>query len=261
MKVKEILIIEASPRSGFSTMAANQVAATLEKDCSVEILTLRELNILPCKGCCACLFSGSSYCPNKNDDVKQVLHKMEHADGVIIVVPNYSLQVTALLKQLFDRLAFVFHRPRLFGKTCLPIVVQGVYGGKKVSDYINEVFSFWGMKTVKGAVIAGAVFVNKPQPANVKIKNQAAIDKAVARFLKELYNLKPKKPSLFQLMIFRSTRSSMKYFDEVLAPDKEYYENKGWFSSGYYYAVHLNMIEKLLGNLIDVMIRRMAKKT
>jgi multimeric flavodoxin WrbA len=259
--VKEILIIEASPRSGFSTMAANQVATNLEKEFSVEVLALRDLNILPCKGCCACLFSGSAYCPHKNDDVKQVLHKIENADGVIIVVPNYSLQVTALLKQLFDRLAFVFHRPRLFGKTCLPIVVQGVYGGGKVSKYINEVFSFWGMKTVKGAVISGAVFVNRPQSPDVILKNQVAIDKAIARFLKELNNAKPKKPSLFQLMIFRSTRSSMKYFDEVLAPDKKYYESKGWYSSNYYYPVKLNLIDKFFGNLIDIMIRRMAKKT
>ncbi len=32
-----------------------------------------------------------------------------------------------------DRLGFVFHRPRFFGKAFTSIVAQGIYGGGKIS--------------------------------------------------------------------------------------------------------------------------------
>lgn len=258
--MKQVLIIEASPRKGFSELVVREVASKLEKEVNVETVALRDVNILPCKGCCVCLSRGSNYCPQKDDDTKLILSKMENADGVIVITPNHSLQVTTILKNLFDRLAFVFHRPRLFGKTILPIVVQGVYGGGKIARYINEVFDFWGMKKVEGIVISGGVYVNKEQPEEVIRKNKQALEKGVDRFLKKLYDQRPKKPSFFQMMIFRATRSSMKYFDEALEPDKKYYENKGWITSDYYYPVRIGVLKRLVGNLIDFMIKKMAMK-
>lgn len=258
--MKQVLIIEASPRKGYSTKVASEVASILEKEIHVELVFLRDFNTLPCKGCCICLAKGSRFCPQEDDDTKLILSKIEKADGVIVITPNHSLQVTGILKNLFDRLAFVFHRPRLFGKTIFPIIVQGVYGGGKVGSYINEVFNFWGMKKVKEAVISGGVFLNNSQPEVVIKRNRKTLEKGVARFLKKLNDERPKKPSLFQMMIFRATRSSMKYFDEALEPDKKYYENNGWITSEYYYPVRIGVLKRLVGNLIDFMIKKMAKK-
>lgn len=185
---------------------------------------------------------------------------MEAADGVIVITPNHSLQVTTILKNLFDRLAFVFHRPRLFGKTILPIVVQGVYGGGKIAGYINEVFDFWGMKKVEGIVVSGGVYVNNVHSEEVTGKNRKAVEKGLDRFCKKLNDDRPRKPSLFQMMIFRATRSSMKYFDEALEPDKKYYENKGWITSDYYYPVRIGIFKRVVGAFIDSMIKKMARK-
>lgn len=66
--MKDVLIIEASPRKGYSMMVAREVASILEKDVNIEMVTLRDFNILPCRGCCACLTKGSRYCPQKDDD-------------------------------------------------------------------------------------------------------------------------------------------------------------------------------------------------
>lgn len=55
------------------------------------------------------------------------------------------------------------------------------------------------------------------------------------------------------------TRSSMKYFDEALEPDKKYFEVKGWLESDYYYDVDINPIKRMVGKFFDIMVRRMAR--
>lgn len=256
--MKKVLLIDASLRSGFTAKAAAQITERLGGDISVEALTLREFTITPCSGCCLCLSQGSVLCPHLNDGVKDVLDRMLSADGVIVVAPNYSLQVPGILKDLLDRLAYVFHRPRLFDKAFMPVIVQGVYGGGKVASYLNDVFGFWGMNTAKGIVLSGGIFPRKPQDARAAAKNDKAIAKGVDGFRKELYRVKPKSPSFFRMMIFRSTRSSMICFEEALPPDKAYYLEKGWDKADYYYPVPIGPVKRFAGFAVDKLIRRMA---
>jgi hypothetical protein len=185
---------------------------------------------------------------------------MEQSDGVIFVTPNYSLSVPGILKDLFDRLAFVFHRPRLFGRVCMPVIIQGVYGGNKVGKYISDAMGFWGLNPVNGIVIAGGITPDQDATSSAIEKNRQNLAKAVERFTRALENTQPVQPTIFRLMIFRATRSGMKYFPEALAPDREYYEQKGWLQSDYYYDVKINPFKKVLGSLVDTMMRRMAAK-
>jgi hypothetical protein len=55
-------------------------------------------------------------------------------------------------EELMDLLAFVFHRPRFFGKAFLAFVTQGIYGGNSVVKYLEKVGGFWGFNVVKDAV-------------------------------------------------------------------------------------------------------------
>jgi multimeric flavodoxin WrbA len=260
MDKKAVLILEASPRKGFSAKTAEKIAESLSDIADTEILALRDLNIKPCTGCCLCLSKGSAFCPHHADDVRLVLEKMRNASGVVYVVPNYSLQVSATMKQLLDRLAYVFHRPRLFGITFMPVVVQGVYGGGKIAKYLNDAMEFWGMKPIKGAVVAGGIFTKNPQPDAAIQKNEKALKKSIDLFKQDLLRNQLRNPSFFRLMIFRSTRSSMKYFTEALEPDKQYFKQNGWFTSDYYYQTKLNPIKRFVGGFVDIMIKRMAGK-
>lgn len=261
MEMKKVLILEASPRKGFSAKIAEQISEELSSIAKPEILTLRNLNIRPCTGCCLCLTKGSDYCPHQSDDVKLVLQKMMDAHGVIFVVPNYSLQVSGLLKQLLDRLAFVFHRPRLFGITFLPVVVQGVYGGGKIIKYLNDAMEFWGMRPTRGAVVTGGIYPKEVQKDAILRKNEKALNKALDHFRRDLFQNRQKQPSFFRMMIFRSTRSSMKYFEEALEPDKNFYDQRGWFTSDYFYDVKINPLKRFAGWIADTMIKRMAVKS
>lgn len=256
--MEKILIIEASPRKGFSSNVAEEISAQLGQRCAHEVVTLRDLDIRPCTGCTACFFAGSAKCPQKRDDVARVLEKMEAADGVIYVIPNYALNVPGLLKNFFDRLAYVFHRPRLFNQVCLPIVVQGIYGGKRITEYVNEVMEFWGMRTVRGVVVTGGIYPNRERAAQARKKESQAIGESLDRLFREMRRTRAKSPSVFRLVLFRVARNSMKYGREVLEPDKAYYVRKGWLDSAYYYDVRLNPFKRAIGTISDRVGKSMA---
>ena len=90
------------------------------------------------------------------DDRDVLIEKMMASDGVVFASPNYSFQVSAIMKTFLDRLGFVFHRPRFFGKTFTSIVAQGIYGGNKIVKYLDFVGNGLGFNTVKGSCYHGS---------------------------------------------------------------------------------------------------------
>ncbi len=260
--MKKILVIDAGLKPGWTKKTADSIIEMLQESGVAECdrIVLRNEQISPCKGCALCLDRGENMCKYCDDSANQVLEKMLWADGIVTVTPNYSLQVPAILKNLYDRLAYVFHRPRLFGKVSIAIVVQGVYGGKKIVKYIDELMDFWGCRTIKGAVVTGSLYPTGTIPENIANKNRATISSAASRLITAVQNYKEKQPTFFRLAIFRMTRTSMKYSDEVLPADKEYYSNKGWFETQYYTDARLGPIRLMFGTLIDNMIRNMIRK-
>ena len=261
--MKRVLVIEAGLKPSWTKKTADMITEHLLASGVFECdrVTLREEQIAACKGCALCLERGEGMCKHHDDAAGTVLEKMLRADGIITVTPNYSLQVPGLLKTLYDRLAFVFHRPRLFGKVSLAVVVQGVYGGKKIVGYIDELMSFWGCSIVKGAVVSGALYPNSKLADTVRHKNNDIITSATNKFIHTIMSYRERKPSFFRLAIFRMTRSSMKYSQEALDADKKYYSDMGWMESKYYTGVKLGMIKSVFGVLIDKMIRNMIRKS
>jgi multimeric flavodoxin WrbA len=258
--MKNILILDAGLKPGWTKSTADALEKELVGSGSfaIERINLRDEQIGLCQGCALCLDRGEIKCRNHSDSAVKILGKMEWADGILTVTPNYSLQVPWILKNLYDRLAFVFHRPRLFHKVSMAVVVQGVYGGGKILDYIDSLMSFWGCSTVKGAVVTGALYPNGKLDEAVASKNEKAMGAALKRFTDRILHFKAERPTLFKLAIFRMTRSSMKHSPEALPADKSYYEKNGWMDSRYYYKVGLGPVHAALGAMLDGMIKNMV---
>ncbi len=72
-----------------------------EEGAEVEILRLTDYEVKPCRGCAACLFQGRD-CVIE-DDANFIFAKMAASDGIIVGVPCYILEATAIIKQLIDR--------------------------------------------------------------------------------------------------------------------------------------------------------------
>jgi multimeric flavodoxin WrbA len=211
-----------------------------------EIITLSDYMIETCTGCKLCFEKGEEFCPLK-DYRSQLLEKMDNSDGIIFASPNYSFHVSGYMKIFLDRLGFIFHRPRFFGKAFTSIVVQGIYGGNKIVKYFNFIGKALGFNVVKGSCL------NSLEPMSKK--EQHKYDSIIEKQSKKFYSVLTKKefpiPTLFELLVFRMARVSINLLLDGSKRDYTYYETKGWFRSDYYYPTHLNPVKKLAGKIFD----------
>jgi multimeric flavodoxin WrbA len=219
-----------------------------------EIVRLSDYDLGTCKGCRVCFDQGEEFCQFK-DDRDKLIEKIMNSDGVIFASPNYSFQVSALMKIFLDRLGFVFHRPRFFGIAFTSIVAQGIYGGSKIVKYFNFIGDALGFNVVKGCCIRSL----EPITEKGRKKIDKIIDRQGKRFLAKLMEKKYPAPSLLKLMAFRAGRSSMKFMLDDSCMDYRYYQEKGWFDADYYYPVKLNPAKKLSGKFFDMMGVQLAK--
>lgn len=259
---KKITVIFGGTTKRATYQAVRDFMAELESLAEIdgEYVFLNDCNLGNCQGCNSCFDKGEEYCPLK-DDRDMLLAKLHDADGVVFATPTYSLQVTALMKTFLDRLAFVFHRPRFFGRTFTALVAQGIYGGDSVVKYLENVAEFWGFHIAKGCC------VTTPQTALDREKNNERIKKAAARFYRNLSRPAPPVPSLFRLMLFRFIRTSHKMLTEgkqydtterlgVFERDYRYYKENGWLESDYYYQTSLGFLKRLAGWFFDFWQKR-----
>jgi hypothetical protein len=134
--------------------------------------------------------------------------------------------------------------------------MQGVYRGKKIVDYFNFIGMGLGFKVVKGCCL------NSLEPMTEKELKKT--QKVIGRLSKKFYNALIRKeyriPSLFELMIFRMARTSLKLVLNESWKDYNFYRNEGWFKSDYYYSVHLNPFKKLAGMFFDLLFNRIYRK-
>ncbi len=224
-------------------------------DFESETVVLSDYNVRTCRGCKTCFARGEEFCPLK-DDRDVLIGTMMSSDGVIFATPNYSYQVSAIMKTFLDRLGFVFHRPRFFGRTFTSIVVQGIYGGDKIVKYLDFVGMGLGFNVVKGSCVTAL------DPMSVK--EQRAVDGVLdahsRRFHEQLERPAYPVPSLLKVCAFRYARTRMRLQLGDKDLDYRYYRDKGWFASDYFYPARLNPFKKAVGSLTDFATSRCVEK-
>ena len=255
--MKKITAFIGSAHKRMTLSAVRQFLDDLQSygDVESEIVTLSDYRLGTCRGCRLCIARGEETCPIK-DDRDVLIEKMMASDGVVFASPNYSFQVSALMKTFLDRLGFAFHRPRFFGKTFTCIVTQGIYGGGKIVKYLGFVGFGLGFNTVKGTCFTAFDPMTK--------KEREARDKDLARQSRRFYErmMKPAYPvpSFIKLMGFRMGRTSMRLELDETSRDYTYYREKGWFESDYYYPTRLGPLKKVAGRLFESIQARRTKK-
>jgi multimeric flavodoxin WrbA len=219
-----------------------------------EIVRLSDCNVGTCRGCILCMDKGEELCPLQ-DDRDKLIDKMINSDGVVFASPNYSFHVSGFMKIFLDRIGFILHRPRFFGKAFTSIVAQGIYGGGAIVKYFNFIGGALGFNVVKGCCI------NSLEPMTEKGRKRidAIIDRQSRKFHAKLVKKEFPTPSLFELMIFRMSRTSRKVMLNENFRDYAYCRENGWFESDFYYPVRLNPLKKMAGKLFDASAVQIAR--
>jgi multimeric flavodoxin WrbA len=246
--MKKVTAFVGSARKKHTYNAVRQFLDSLQSlgGAESEIVVLSDHQLGTCRGCKLCFEKGEESCPLK-DDRDVLIEKLMASDGVVFASPNYSFDVSAIMKIFLDRLGFVFHRPRFFGKTFTSIVAQGIYRGHKIVKYLDFVGKGLGFNTVKGTYFTAL----EPMTEKEKRKIDRALARQSRRFHESLMKPAFPAPPLFMLMGFRMGRTSMRLELDERSYDYRYYNDKGWFESDYFYPTRLGILKKTAGSLFD----------
>ena len=254
--MKKVTAIIGSAQKKATYQAVQEFEKNLKQldEMEFEYVFLNDYHLEFCRGCKLCFNNGEEHCPLK-DERDVLFAKMEHSDGVVFATPNYAFQVSGRMKNFLDRFAYIVHRPRFFGKTFTAIVTQGFFGGKSILKYLQGMGANFGFTVTKGSCLSTL----DPLTENQQKKLKQEMKKAAARFYTGLTRKAPQAPSLFRLLLFRVSRTTLKLFEDLKLRDYHYYKEKGWFESDYYHKASLGPIKKVAGHLFDLFGRQFAK--
>jgi multimeric flavodoxin WrbA len=254
--MKKVTAFVGTARKKHTYYAVQKFLSSLQTlgDVECEIVALTDYHLAMCRGCKACFNKGEEFCPLK-DDRDMLIGKMVESDGVVFASPNYSYQVSATMKQFLDRLGFVFHRPRFFGKTFTSIVAQGIWGGSKIVTYLDFAGMGLGFNVVKGSCTTALDPMSEKERQKIDAIAAAHSRRFHAGLMRPAYPV----PTLFKLGGFRAARTSMRLMLDETSRDYTYYREKGWFESDYFYPTHLNVFKKAAGMLFDYTTARSVK--
>ncbi|MBI5680820.1 MAG: flavodoxin family protein [Methanobacterium sp.] len=124
----KIIGIIGSPRKKGNTsyLVERSLEAAKNVGAEIESIHLGKIEIEPCNACDICKSTGE--CP-KDDDINDVLIKLQNADGLIIGSPVYFGNVSSQLKILIDRSRPLRSDFKLKDKVCGAIAVGAARNG------------------------------------------------------------------------------------------------------------------------------------
>jgi multimeric flavodoxin WrbA len=249
--MKRVTAFVGSARKKNTYQAVEQFLTNLQTlgDIEYEIVVMSDYKLGFCRGCMQCFDRGEEFCPLK-DDRDVLMEKMMASDGVIFATPNYTFDMSGIMKAFLDRFGFACHRPRFFGKTFTSIVTQGIGRGNEIVKYFDFIASILGFNTVKGI----SVTILDPRTEQEQQKIDRALIKLSRRYYARLAKPAFPEPSWFMLMGFRMGRTLVNQRSDPDSRDYRYFAEKGWLESDYFYPTRLGILKKAVGNLFDRMV-------
>lgn len=178
------------------------------------------LNLSPCNGCSTCFDNG--ICPLDDvDGFNSVKENILEADLVIIISPVYVNNVSGIIKNFIDRIAYWFHILKLSGKMGIVISIADNSGAEFVVDYLEKVLTFSGCNVIEKYNI-------------IKTQSNLPLERIADNIYKNVELAKKNEKqyhSTFDLekQFQYLKRSYMLYKNAIL---EEAYEVKYWYTTG-----------------------------
>jgi multimeric flavodoxin WrbA len=236
----KVLAILGSPRrNGTGTEVVRKIEKRMNErgKVEVELLHLTDADLKPCRGCFACIKLGEDRCPYRDERVA-IEERIEAADGIILVSPGYVQNVSGLMKNFMDRMAYTNHRLRFFDKKVM-IVANGGAGLDKTLDALRI--------AIGGPEVASELaYLQLPWPTRPKAREKG--EKALSRAADLFYDAvasKDMQPSFGNYMRFRFFKNASEAAKDYLPADYAYYRDL----DDYYYDVKIGAGMKVLASI------------
>lgn len=216
----KLLIIYGSPRKGNSWEIVSKIKSKLlelSEEIEFDEIYLKDYQIDFCKGCYICFEHGEDKCPHFNQ-INPIVSKIKSCDGLIITSPVYVMQVTAMLKNLFDHMAYFYHRPYFFTKKAIAISTTGGAGVKDTINYMEDNLHFMGFNKVYKIPVV--ISRSNEEKLNKKI------DSISNSFYNDIKNNKIHSPT-FKDIFYHTMWRAMSGRTNALKKDKEYWQSTG----------------------------------
>jgi multimeric flavodoxin WrbA len=245
-----------SPRKGESYKITQLVEERMKGlgEVEFEYLFLMNSGLKQCVGCHACINLGEDACPHKSER-KVIEEKMSKADGIIIVSPVYCQNVTGLLKNFFDHIAFMWHRPRYFHKKVMAISSGGGQF-KETLKHMEQNAKAWGCDFVCSL---GVPHLDALTP-KYKEKALKDINKKASLFFNKVKEKRIVNPGLGRLIWFNIWKGNSIACKDTIPQDLKYWDSMGWLDKEYFYTAKINVFKKaviaLVGKIGKIMMHR-----
>jgi hypothetical protein len=179
---------------------------------------------------------------------------MAEADGIIISSPVYVNDVTGIVKNWIDRLAFVNHRPEFAGKCAYLVTTVGDGPTRHALRTLNLAMSQWGFYIVGQAGFKTGALMDKKEL-------KAHYEQKAARIARGLfYAIQERrftKPSFISLMTFKVQQ---RYWQRTVGEsiDYAYWKSRGWTEPHceFYIQTRVNAVKVAFARLSGAVIAR-----
>lgn len=226
----KIMHISGSPHLavGSTSQVVKRIIAGIQHRCETEVqhVYLYKQNILTCRGCTRCMRVG--ICPlHAKDDVGLLVKQMHEADGIIISSPVYAVNVTATLKNYFDRCASLTHRPDMDDKYGIAVVSSAGLGNESVVNYIAQIMGAMGINVV-GKVAARAFYLGQFDNIEQLNSDANAAGEALAEAILNGARVEQSEFEKDRRERFQSMMNMPDVGKHLFGSDYEFWKSKNW---------------------------------
>ena len=258
----KILVINGSPKGKGNTHKIVQIFESKLKeftDVEFEYVFLKELNLGLCKGCFTCITKGETKCPLKDSARDLLENKISASDGVIFASSIYVANVSWLMKNFYDRIAYLSHRPKFFKQGAIVVGTAAGFGLRDGLNCLSNLPNVIGFRFVQKLGIKTPPYINF---SKLDKKTINKIHRKATKFHSSLKIKEKRKVSFGQLVLYNIFKKMIPIMKSFMLADFEYWNHHNWFTkqAKYFVETRLNPIKVIFARFIGKMAGRSMKK-
>ena len=214
--------------------------STGKVDLEFDYLFLKDANLELCKGCFACIPHGEDKCPLQ-DSRADIEKRILASDGIILVSPVNSINVSWLMKNFIDTFSYTLHRPIFINQKLMLIVTTGSVRQKETLKMLS--YTMGGSDLVSKLAVITPPFKYRPKYEESITRD---VDKASRKFYKSLKANKPLPPTFLNVMWFQVFKATSEKHKNHFPADYDFYKDKEYF----FYETKVNPLKTFAAKLM-----------